>query len=187
MFKSLFFALALLAPCVASSATISADFDVKAFDNSYNRGAGTGLATGIMLQVGESFQVAVDPLQGWRIAADLPLINADGLFVGRTRGFSNYRSEGFVARYGTLVGRIGTGAIFRIGSSFDGLASVAGELRLYVWDSRTEDNSGSLSVRLTSPLRQPVAMDVPSPVPLPATGLLLMSVLAFMGLRRRVG
>ena len=55
------------------------------------------------------------------------------------------------ALFGTLVGRIGDGNFFSIGTSFDGTAANAGVLSLFAWDSNSEDNSGDIRVTVTTP------------------------------------
>ena len=76
------------------------------------------------------------------------------------------------ALYGTLVGRIGNGDYFVIGSNFSGTASSAGALTLYNWDSNDGDNSGSIAAKV-------------SLVPLPAGGLLLLGALGGLAAWRR--
>ena len=77
------------------------------------------------------------------------------------------------APFGTLVGSIG-GDYFVIGTSFDGLAPAAGNLRLYYWDSFTPDNEEFVT-----------AFVDPNPVPAPGTiSLALLSLLALAHRRR---
>ncbi len=52
------------------------------------------------------------------------------------------------AAYGALIGRIGTGAPFAVGSELSGTAQTAGDLALGVNDMHVDDNTGSFSVRI---------------------------------------
>ncbi|MEJ2001916.1 MAG: VPLPA-CTERM sorting domain-containing protein, partial [Maritimibacter sp.] len=90
--------------------------------------------------------------------------------------FRNYRTRDGNFAFGTLVGRIGSGNFFRIGSSFDGVANASGTLSLFNWDSNTWDNSGDIVAHVSVPT---------SPVPLPASGLLLLGGFGALGAMRR--
>jgi hypothetical protein len=58
----------------------------------------------------------------------------------------NSRVEG--ARYGALIGRIGSGAPFAVGSDLSATSETAGELSLGVNDLQSDDNTGSFSARI---------------------------------------
>jgi hypothetical protein len=53
------------------------------------------------------------------------------------------------AGYGALIGRIGSGAPFLVGSDFSTTAESAGELSLGVNDLQSDDNTGSFSAQIT--------------------------------------
>jgi hypothetical protein len=53
------------------------------------------------------------------------------------------------AGYGALIGRIGSGAPFLVGSDFSTTAQSAGELSLGVNDLQSDDNTGSFSAQIT--------------------------------------
>ncbi|HEY3006654.1 MAG TPA: CHAT domain-containing protein [Micromonosporaceae bacterium] len=52
------------------------------------------------------------------------------------------------ARYGALIGRIGSGAPFAVGSELSATSDTAGELALGVNDLQSDDNTGSFSARI---------------------------------------
>jgi len=74
---------------------------------------------------------------------------------------------------GSLVGEIGNGPLFRVGSSYSGNSGAGGELKLFYWDSDAFNNSGSVSAVVSS---------VPEPTNL---ALLAMGLAAFAFTRRR--
>ena len=158
-----------LAAVPAAAATVS--YDVYAMANSST--GGTGLATGISLSTGDVFSVSAALDDTWSLGATtLRTGNADGL-----PAFSNWTQAGLSTLYGTLVGKIGSGAYFVIGTSFSGAANADGELFLYNWDSNASDNSGYITAEVTYG-------DVPV-VPLPAAGLMLLSAVGALALRRK--
>ena len=85
-----------------------------------------------------------------------------------------YTLFGATFNHGTLVGRIGDGAYFAIGTLFNGAANASGVLRLFAWDINSNDNSGFVTAKI----------DVAA-VPLPAGAPLLLAGLAALGLLRR--
>lgn len=154
-------------------------FTVEAQAHSYNgrnsaNFRGSGLATGITLSLGDSFAVRADPLDDWYLGNPnhRPSFrtNADGGF----HNYGAYTDDGLTASFGTLVGMIGSGPVFAIGSSFSDFAENSGELRLFMWDSNFEDNSGSISASIT----------VPAPVPLPAAGFMMLAAVGGLGALR---
>jgi hypothetical protein len=169
-------AAALLLAGAANAATVVVD--AKA--DSYNSGAGTGLDTGIALGAGESFAVTVASTDLWS-AGDLPRwSNANGL-TGTLQATGSDKSglpAGTVIgtdfgpfgsfAYGELVGQIGNGAYFAVGTHFSGNANASGVLKLFYWDSFSDDNSGSVSARITA-------------VPEPASMALLLAGLGTIG------
>ena len=143
---------------------------------------GTGLATGLFFDTGDSFTASADPNDTWRAGDDSGGVresNADGLTGLPPHGGSDFglvAGDGFAAHFGTLVGRLGT-QYFVIGTSFSsGPLTLSGptQLVLFYWDTFTADNSGSIRVDIQ-----------PSAVPEPATLLLLGGGLSGLALRRR--
>ena len=148
-------AAALLLAGSAHAAAVTVD----ALADSYNSGAGTGVAAGT-LTLGESFSVTVASTDLWSAGALPRWSNANGLtgnlyatgtdasgqpagtLIGEDFGLFTTGDGAF--HYGELVGRIGTGAYFGIGTNFSGPANASGVLELFYWDSYTPDNSGSV-------------------------------------------
>jgi len=156
------FIAATAALLLAGAAQASTVFGVKAYDDSWNGGAGAGLNTGITLTSGESFTVSVDPSDLWSAGALPRWSDANGLThdiyatagddsgeaVGTHIGTNFGGYAGFY--YGELVGQVGNGAYFAIGTSFSGVANASGALKLFYWDSNYADNSGSVAATVST-------------------------------------
>ena len=103
--------------------------------------------TGIDVAKRDVLIVNVDPNDDWSAGSDQPCTrksNADGL----TKCYGTYSMSNLSANYGSLVGRIGDGPFFLIGTSYENEATVSGRLRLYYWDSNSGDNSGFITANL---------------------------------------
>ena len=125
----------------------------------------------VSLLAGQSFSVQVDPADLWSAGALPRWSNADGLSGPRWatgtddslqaagtpigRDFGLHTQAGLSAPYGTLVGQVGNGAYFVVGTSFSGLATQAGKLKLSCWDSNFGDNSQSIRARVVSGVPEP--------------------------------
>jgi hypothetical protein len=169
-------AATLLLAGTAHAATVVVD--AKA--DSWNSGAGAGLDTGIALTAGESFAVSVAADDLWSAGALPRWSNADGLVgpllatgtdesgaaAGTLIGQDWGLLHGF--SYGELVGQIGGGAYFAVGTNFDGAANASGDLKLFYWDTFTGDNSGSVAATV-------------SVVPEPASVALMLAGLGIVG------
>lgn len=169
-------AAALLLAGAAQATTVVVD--AKA--DSWNSGAGAGLDTGIALTAGESFAVTVAADDLWSAGALPRWSNANGLTgtllatgtdesgqpAGTVIGKDFGLLDGFA--FGELVGQIGNGAYFAVGTSFSGAANATGELKLFYWDTFTDDNSGSVAAAI-------------SVVPEPASIALMLAGLGIVG------
>ncbi|URI10095.1 PEP-CTERM sorting domain-containing protein [Aquincola tertiaricarbonis] len=176
------------AALVAASAAGAADFTVSAKDNCACDNA-TGAAT-VSLLAGQSFSVSVNPSQLWAAGDELRWSNADGLVgdryatlndgsgqpVGTQIGmsFGNLTQGSLAAPYGALVGQIGGGDFFLVGTSYTGQAASAGLLKLYYWDAGSADNIGSITASVNV-----------SAVPEPGTYALMAGGLALVGFLAR--
>lgn len=152
---------------VSQAATVSVDVFAKANSVVLQNGADTG----VNLMAGKAFKVSVAADDLWRIGTNLPRHegNAGGMVQSR-----DYNLFGATFNHGTLVGRIGAGAYFAIGTLFNGIAQNSGVLQLFAWDINSNDNSGFVTAKI----------DVAA-VPLPAGAPLLLAGLAALGLLRR--
>jgi hypothetical protein len=164
------------------------NFTVDAAANSSN--GGSGLNT-ISLTAGESFSVVVGVNDLWSsgeiprwsnangLAADLYATGSDesgkaaGTLIGKDYGL--FSDQGASFHYGTLVGQIGSGSFFEVGTNYTGVASSAGTLKLFYWDSNSGDNTGSVLASVTA---------VPEPETY-AMFLAGLAALSFMARRRK--
>lgn len=81
--------------------------------------------------------------------------------------------DGTTLDIGALVGEIGNGPYFQIGSSYAGSTGTGGELKLFYWDSDAFNNSGRVTATVSA---------IPEPTNLALLGLALG---AFALTRRR--
>jgi hypothetical protein len=167
---------------MASVAAQAITVEVFANENSVSGGVG---AFALNLAAGETFAVSVSPDDLWNAGAVPRWSNANGLVsnleatastdpqalaypgvtIGGTIGgnFGSVFLQGLSAPYGALVGRIGSGDYFFVGTSYSGVASTDGELNLYYWDANRSDNTGSVVVTVQT-------------AAVPEAGTLLMSL-----------
>jgi hypothetical protein len=73
---------------------------------------------------------------------------AAGTLIGIDFGLWN--QAGLSLPYGTLVGKIGAGIFFEIGTLFSGPANATGELKLYYWDSNFGDNTEFVTATISA-------------------------------------
>jgi len=155
------FLLAALFICIFSGLTSATTIvDIFAYENSLMRNP---LNTGILLNSGDVLSVTVDPLDMWRAGGGDRESNADGLGNPYGGNFGYYSYGGYSFLYGSLVGRIGSGGYFFVGTSFNQTVNQTGNLTLLYWDSNYSDNSGYVTAEI----------DV-QPVPEPSSAALLM-------------
>jgi hypothetical protein len=169
-------AAAFLSSTSAFAATMG--FDVHANTHVWNDGVGyagnLGLQTGLNFAAGEAFSVAVDDVNDtWNFCVGGSIssceVDADGVRPASNTILGGYSSAGASFAYGTLVGRVGTGSFFAIGTAgFSGTADVAGELSLFHWDHNT-NNGGTIAATVTYSQVAPVPL--PAGLPLLALGL----------------
>ena len=79
------------------------------------------------------------------------------------------------AAYGTLMGKIGSGDFFAVGTHFSGPANATGELTFYYWDSNNFDNTQFVTATISG-------------VPEPSTWAMMIQGFAgvgFLAYRRR--
>lgn len=162
--------LSMLGAMVANASTVS--YDVYAKENSiFKNKLARGLDT-ISLTAGQKFSISVDPADLWSIGnnAARHLGNADG-----APSTNEYTFFGFKANHGSLVGRIGNGAFFKVGTSLmNQIADVSGILKLYMWDINAKDNKDFVTAEIEI-----------AAIPLPATAPLLLAGLGGIAVLRR--
>ena len=171
----------LFASASVQAGIMTETFDVHANNHVWNGGSGyagnLGLNTGITFDSGDNFSVTVDNiLDTWNFCSPSAscTINADGVRPASNTILGIYSNSGFAFAYGELVGRIGTGDFFSIGTAgFSGAANAAGELSLFHWDHNT-NNSGSIKA------------SVQYAVPEPTSIALLLSGVGFASFSRRL-
>lgn len=112
----------------------------------------SGADTGMSLDIGDTLWVDVATDDCWSAGAPPRDSNADGLMVIDNNScqvgnstFGDYTDSGLAAPFGSLVGTIGGGNPFLIGTHFDAPVSESGALLLWYWDSRGSDNSGFIT------------------------------------------
>ena len=196
MLKRAFYVCALIAGLAglgtSSARAVTVVDTVDAFGNSSSGGSGS--ATGVFLTAGEAFTVTVASNDLWSAGALPRWSNADGLKVplfatgsdesGELAGtqigsiFSFYTQDGLTAAYGSLVGKIGSGAFFLVGTNFSGTANATGQLSLYYWDENNGDNTGSIAATIS-------ASAVPGPIVGAGLPGLVMALGGLIAWRRR--
>ena len=155
-------ALLAISGLAAANAT---DFIVDAKDNSV--AGGFGLDT-ITLSSGESLTVTASGT--WQNDPNPAYLSGPDGHSGST--YTDVASNQ-TFDIGALIGKIGSGDYFLIGSSFTGTANASGMLDLFYWDSDAGNNLGSVTAAVTA---------VPEPANLALMGLALG---AFALTRRR--
>jgi hypothetical protein len=166
---------------------------VDALLNSSTGGAGADAG---FLTSGQSFSVSVAPNDLWNAGALPRWSNANGLTgpdlhatagddsgqpVGTLIGQAtiSWTQGGLTAPFGSLVGTIGGGNFFLIGTSFSGVAPTSGELLLWYFDQNNGDNTQFVTATVTTGV---------GAVPEPSTWAMMILGFAgvgFMRYRRR--
>jgi hypothetical protein len=165
-----FFAALLALSVSAASSAGASTYVVDARLNSSSGGIADG--TSNTLLIGEQLNVTASPTDLWSAGALPRWSNANGITgpdliatgtddSGQPAGtvighdqFGLWTQHGISVPYGSLVGEIG-GVFQFLGTSFHGPAWATGTLNLYYWDSNFEDNSGSITVDVTTGVPEP--------------------------------
>lgn len=167
MLKRAFYVCALVfglaGPLVEPARAVTVDVFAQANSSS----GGIGALTGVFLTAGQAFTVSAGLDDLWSAGALPRWSNANGLTGDRFatgtdesgvgggiqigQSFGLYSQGGLDAPYGSLVGQIGAGSFFLVGSSFSGFANATGLLSLFYWDENNGDNSGSILATVAVP------------------------------------
>ena len=132
------------ADCDNSNSDYIGTYDVDVIVNAAN----VVTDTGIYLCEGDEVEISVHPDQIWSAGPDEPFSrksNADGI---SPEFYAQLTQGNLTANYGTLVGQIGGGEYFLVGTEFVGTASEPGRLSLYYWDDWFPDNDGQVLVEI---------------------------------------
>jgi hypothetical protein len=173
MLKRAFYICALIAGLAGLGTSSARAVTVDVFAQANSSTGGAGALTGVFLTLGQAFTVSAELDDLWS-AGDLPRwSNADGLTGDRFatgtdesgeaantkigQSFGAWDQYSFSAPYGSLVGRIGLGDFFLVGTNFSDTANATGQLALYYWDSNNGDNTGSIAANIS-------ASAVPGPI-----------------------
>jgi hypothetical protein len=174
--------LAALFSAVFSVAAQASTRDIFVFaneDSTNLNGAPIGGETGILLEAGDSLEISASNFWTLDTTNPAPWYGPDGTTIyGSTSA-----ATGSPVNYATLMGQIGSGAYFVVGSYFLGSANASGQLFLRVLDLDYQNNGGYVMARVTYP--DPDGQ-VPA-VPLPAGGLLTLSALGLLLAKRHKG
>lgn len=120
---------------------------VAVYARANSTSGGQGKDTGINVAKKDVLIVNVDPNDDWSAGPEEPCTrtsNADGL----TKCYGAHSMSNLSANFGSLVGRIGDGPFFLIGTSYENEVMVSGRLLLYFWDSDNDNNSGFITANL---------------------------------------
>ena len=196
MLKRAFYVCALIAGLAgfgtSSARAVSVIVDVFAQANSSS--GGSGALTGVSLTFGQAFTVTASTDDLWSAGALPRFSDADGLTGDRyaTASDDSGKNVGtqigtdsglwaqypFSAPYGSLVGKIGSGASFLVGTNFSGTANATGQLSLFYWDENNGDNTGSIDATIS-------ASAVPGPIVGAGLPGLIMALGGLIAWRRR--
>lgn len=152
-----------VAQAMTSSTTQS--FDVYARENSLATSThdASPLDTGITFSTGDALHITASGLWNGGACGD---IGPEG-----TNCFGNGLPG---INYFSLIGRVGGGSFFKIGTSYDGIADATGTLLLAYLDTDSSNNSGFVTAVVSLPA-----------VPEPETYALLLGGLGILGLVAR--
>ncbi|WP_143569872.1 hypothetical protein [Tenacibaculum agarivorans] len=133
---------------ILSLSTVVQSYDVFAKENSVSGGAGLIIGE---YEVGQTVVINTDPNDIWNLLDNDPGFNSNadgGLQVNPNSTFPNGIAE---FKHGTLVGSFDNGTtFFKVGTQFQTTVTAASELKLYCWDSDSDNNTGSIKVTVTT-------------------------------------
>ncbi len=155
-FSRVAFGAALLAISGLAAASVTTTGIVDAKGNSLV--GGTAFDTGVFLAEGQAFNVSALATDLWDNSDTDPtyLSNANG------HAFQMGTIDGFTDAIGSLIGEIGNGPLFHVGTTFAANAYAAGELKFFYFDSDADNNTGAVHVSVTA---------VPEPMNIALMGL----------------
>lgn len=158
----------LLASALASATPVI----VSAYDN--NIADGAPKVSGFTLAAGQHFTVSAAANDTWNFGGGNPAYetNADGM--GWIMNIGNPDGSVLQAHFGALIGQIGTGNFFNVGTAFDGVANASGSLKFFYVDSDRGGNIGTVTADVNV-----------AALPEPASMLLTAVALGALGLARR--
>ena len=130
----------LLAGALSSGYAATQSFEVFAKDNStaFQSEDASALDTGLMFNSGDALQVTATGTWNGGGCGD---VGPDGTNCWSSQGMNAF----------SLVGRVGNGDYFEIGSSYNGTTSASGNLYLAFLDSDSYNNTGSVMAEVTTP------------------------------------
>jgi len=155
---------------IAQAALVDVDAKINAYDSGF-------FDTNVVLSAGDWLSIIVAENDLWAAGPNDRTSNANGLTGISPYGGGNYgyytNADGSF-HYGSLVGYIGDGDYFFIGTNFNQQVTDAGKLFFGYWDSNSSDNVGYITVNINT-----------SVVPIPAAVWLLGSgLLGLVGFRK---
>ncbi len=140
----------------AQAATTTHSVTVNAHDHSVPV-SGSGFDSGITVTAGQTLTATASTDACWAAGDSPHTSDANGLGACTSTtcanscdtGFGKHSAGGDSFYYGTLVGKVGDGDWFAIGTDFSGEMIDSGTLYMGYWDSNNGDNSGEIPVTIT--------------------------------------
>ena len=148
---------------MASATVVTVDAKINSLG-----GGGTAKLTGVMLSAHQSFTVTVNPASLWNYGGGFAQYTTNANGSGNL-DFNVPNPDGTVLHtsIGALIGQVGTGDFFFVGTNYSGFAAGDGQLKFYYVDSDANNNSGSVQADIKA---------VPEPGSLALIGLGLLAL-----------